>query len=111
MEPDGTRERLAAWLEQLGLVDHLGEAGLPTMTRDAAGRAVWTDPGTGADLSADLGIDLGVGRALAQCFENPAPVDHDGDRKPIDRIAVADRGDPLGIQFVVRRFLTALAAL
>ena len=58
MEPDGTRERLAAWLEQLGLVDHLGEAGLPTMTRDAAGRAVWTDPGTGAELSDDQVAEL-----------------------------------------------------
>ena len=34
----------ADWLESLGLADHLAEAGLPTFTRDAEGRAVWTDP-------------------------------------------------------------------
>jgi hypothetical protein len=37
-------ERLATWLEELGLADQLGEAGLPTFTRDDAGRAVWTEP-------------------------------------------------------------------
>lgn len=37
-------DRLATWLEELGLADHLAEAGLPTFTRDAEGRAVWTDP-------------------------------------------------------------------
>lgn len=37
-------ERLARWLEDLGLAGHLAEAGLPTFTRDAAGRAVWSDP-------------------------------------------------------------------
>jgi hypothetical protein len=44
---EGTRgERLAAWLEGLGLTEHLAEAGLPVLDRDADGRAVWTDPGT-----------------------------------------------------------------
>lgn len=37
-------DRLATWLEGLGLEDHLAEAGLPTFTRDAAGHAVWTEP-------------------------------------------------------------------
>ena len=41
---DSTGERLATWLEGLGLADHLAEAGLPTFTRDAEGRAVWTEP-------------------------------------------------------------------
>lgn len=58
MEPDGTRERLATWLEELGLVDHLAEAGLPTMARDPEGRAVWTDPVTGDELSDDQVADL-----------------------------------------------------
>ncbi len=46
-------ERLAAWLERTGLVEHLAEAGLPTVHRDAAGRAVWVDPGTGGPLADD----------------------------------------------------------
>lgn len=58
MEPDSTRERLAAWLEELGLVDHLADAGLPTMVRDGEGRAVWSDPGTGAELSDDQVVEL-----------------------------------------------------
>ncbi|MBA2954655.1 hypothetical protein GON03_10000 [Nocardioides sp. MAH-18] len=37
-------ERLATWLEDLGLADHLAEAGLPTFARDAEGRAVWSEP-------------------------------------------------------------------
>ena len=45
-------ERLGAWIEGLGLAPHLAEAGLPTLERDAQGRAVWTDPGTGKALSA-----------------------------------------------------------
>lgn len=46
-------ERLGTWIEELGLVGHLAEAGLPTLDRDALGRAVWTDPGTGEVLTAD----------------------------------------------------------
>lgn len=46
-------ERLAAWLEGLGLVDALGAAGLPTLRRDCHGRAAWTDPGTGEPLTLD----------------------------------------------------------
>jgi hypothetical protein len=37
-------DRLADWLEELGLADQLGEAGLPTFTRDASGQAVWSEP-------------------------------------------------------------------
>jgi hypothetical protein len=37
-------DRLATWLEGLGLADHLAEAGLPTFTRDDDGHAVWTEP-------------------------------------------------------------------
>ena len=44
-------ERLATWLEQLGLSAHLATAGLPTFTRDESGRAAWTDPGTGEPLT------------------------------------------------------------
>lgn len=55
---DATGERLAAWLEQLGLVDQLGPAGLPTFERDLAGIARWRDPGTGRPLSADQLADL-----------------------------------------------------
>lgn len=46
-------ERLASWLEELGLVAALGEAGLPTVHRDCHGRAVWADPGTGQPLTRD----------------------------------------------------------
>ena len=44
-------ERLATWLEGLGLESHLGTAGLPTYDRDDQGRARWTDPGTGEPLT------------------------------------------------------------
>jgi hypothetical protein len=37
-------DRLATWLEGLGLADHLAEAGLPTFTRDDDGHADWTEP-------------------------------------------------------------------
>lgn len=46
-------ERLATWLEGLGLAAYLELAHLPRLERDAQGRAVWTDPGTGAQLSTD----------------------------------------------------------
>lgn len=45
--------QLAAWLEELGLAQHLGEAGLPTFERDADGVARWRDPATGLPMSAD----------------------------------------------------------
>ena len=44
-------ERLATWLEGLGLASHLADAGLPGFARDAAGRAVWTDPTTGEAMT------------------------------------------------------------
>lgn len=44
-------EELAAWLEGLGLVAQLAEEGLPTFSRDADGRATWTDPHTGSPLT------------------------------------------------------------
>lgn len=62
-------ERLARWLEDLGLTEHLADAGLPEMTRDAAGRAVWTDPGTGRPMGDD---DLAeVERLLRQDGSEP----------------------------------------
>ncbi|MGB0101138.1 MAG: hypothetical protein WBP61_12740 [Nocardioides sp.] len=47
-------ERLAGWLEGLGLADALSEAGLPTFTRDADGRAVWSEPERVPELDALL---------------------------------------------------------
>jgi hypothetical protein len=43
-------ERLAAWLEELGLAGQLERAGLPTFER-RDGRVRWTDPGTGEPLT------------------------------------------------------------
>ena len=37
-------DRLATWLEELGLAGALAEAGLPTFTRDASGHAAWSEP-------------------------------------------------------------------
>lgn len=51
-------ERLATWIEGLGLAPHLAEAGLPTFHRDPDGRAVWTDPGTGGSLTGEQLDDL-----------------------------------------------------
>ncbi|NYG59275.1 O6-methylguanine-DNA--protein-cysteine methyltransferase [Nocardioides daedukensis] len=50
---DDLAERLAAWLEDLGLESHLAEAGLPSFTRDASGLAQWVDPHTGDPLTAE----------------------------------------------------------
>ncbi|MGA8846148.1 MAG: hypothetical protein WB471_05995 [Nocardioides sp.] len=46
-------ERLATWLDGLGLGPHLHEAGLPTFARDDDGRVVWTDPATQDPLTSD----------------------------------------------------------
>ncbi len=46
-------ERLAAWLEELDLVDQLVAAGLPSLVRDVDGAAVWTDPLTDLPLAED----------------------------------------------------------
>lgn len=48
---DELGERLATWLEGLGLAPHLATAGLPTFDRDPQGHAVWTDPGTGKTMT------------------------------------------------------------
>ena len=53
LPPPDRGERLARWLEGLGLQEHLAAAGLPTFSRDGWGRAAWTDPGTGEPLSED----------------------------------------------------------
>ena len=50
-------DRLATWLESLGLADHLAEAGLPTFTRDADGGAVWSAPDRVAELERLLRSD------------------------------------------------------
>ena len=46
-------QRLAGWLEDLGLESHLATAGLPTYQRDERGLAIWIDPGTGEPLTLD----------------------------------------------------------
>lgn len=50
--------RLATWLEELGLVGHLAEAGLPTFERDADGVVRWRDPATGGPLTPEQIGDL-----------------------------------------------------
>jgi hypothetical protein len=45
-------EQLAAWLEELGLADHLAAAGLPTFVRGPDGSATWTEA-TGEPVPAD----------------------------------------------------------
>lgn len=66
----GPGPRLAAWLEQLGLADQLGPAGLPTFERDLGGAVRWRDPGTGAPLTPDQVADLD--RVLHQDGDEPA---------------------------------------
>ncbi|WP_232676560.1 hypothetical protein [Nocardioides sp. R-C-SC26] len=51
-------ERMASWLEGLGLAEQLATAGLPTFTRDDDGVARWLDPRTGAALDADRLAEL-----------------------------------------------------
>lgn len=46
-------ERIASWLEGLGLAPHLAAVGLPTYERDTQGRALWTDPATGEAMTTD----------------------------------------------------------
>lgn len=48
-----TGDRIADWLDGLGLAEHLGAAGLPTFTRDEQGSAVWTDPSTNEPMTAE----------------------------------------------------------
>lgn len=56
--PEDLAERLASRIERLGLAEQLAAAGLPTLDRAADGRAVWTDPATGAPLTASQLADL-----------------------------------------------------
>ena len=53
MTSDDTAERLATWLGELGLVEHLEESGMLRLARDAEGRAHWHDAGTGEELDAE----------------------------------------------------------
>ena len=55
---EGRGERLATWLEGLGLVPHLSAAGLPMVVRGDGGRAVWTDPATGEELTDERVAEL-----------------------------------------------------
>lgn len=72
---DDLGEQLARRLEDLGLVPYLDEAGLPALTRDTDGRAVWTDPGTGEPLDADqLGQLAGLLRRQGSEPEHAVPV-------------------------------------
>jgi len=51
-------ERLAGWIERLGLEGQLAEAGLPTLSRTAEGRALWIDPRAGTPLTPSQLEDL-----------------------------------------------------
>lgn len=51
-------DRLADWLDGLGLTEHLAEAGLPTVQRNCSGAAVWRDPGTGENLTEQQLLEL-----------------------------------------------------
>ena len=66
---DDTGERLAAWLEGLGLSEQLAAAGLPTY--DRTGDAVhWVEPATGEPLGADRLAELD--RQLRAHGDDPA---------------------------------------
>ena len=62
-------ERLATWLDELGLAEQLGEAGLPTFVRDDDGRALWHD--TDGTALAEERLSLLDG-ALRSQGEDPA---------------------------------------
>lgn len=49
--PERPADRLASWLDGLGLLDSLEDAGLPKMIRGADGRAHWQVRGTGEPLT------------------------------------------------------------
>lgn len=66
---DETGERLASWLEDLGLSDQLGAAGLPTYDRKD-GVVRWREPGTVEPLSAERLADLD--RQLRAQGDDPA---------------------------------------
>lgn len=69
-EPPAGADRLARWLEELGLADQLAAAGLPTFERDADGSVRWQDPRTGSPLTAEQLDDLD--RLLHSDGEEPA---------------------------------------
>jgi hypothetical protein len=50
---DQRGERLAAWLEELGLAEQLERAGLPSFVRRDDGSAHWTEPGTDTPVSCE----------------------------------------------------------
>lgn len=66
----GLGERLASWLEGLGLADQLVAAGLPSYERDAHGAAHWRDPATGEQLGTDRLVELD--HQLRSVGEDPA---------------------------------------
>ncbi|TIC89027.1 hypothetical protein E8D34_00450 [Nocardioides sp. GY 10113] len=65
-----TGERLAAWLEELGLAEYLAGAGLPTFERDLGGVARWRDPATGEPLTTEQLAELD--RVLHSEGDDPA---------------------------------------
>ena len=70
MSAERPADRLAAWLEGLGLADQLAAAGLPTYVRDAAGSAHWRDTATGEPLDDERLAELD--RALRAVGDDPA---------------------------------------
>lgn len=66
---DDLGERLATWLEGLGLSDQLAAAGLPTYDR-ADGVVTWREPGTSEPLDAERLADLD--RQLRAQGDDPA---------------------------------------
>ncbi|MBS44120.1 MAG: hypothetical protein CMH83_13340 [Nocardioides sp.] len=58
MVDDDPGRRLADWLDGLGLLPFLDEAGLPTVERTADGTATWRDPLTDAVLSDAEVVDV-----------------------------------------------------
>ncbi|QIK77137.1 hypothetical protein [Nocardioides piscis] len=70
MDADDNGERLAQWIEALGLTEQLGEAGLPSFVRDPGGRPQWSDPRTGEPLTREQLAELD--RVLHQEGTEPA---------------------------------------
>lgn len=66
---DDTGERLASWLEELGLSDQLAAAGLPTYDRKD-GVVRWREPGTVEPLAPDRVAELD--RQLRTMGDDPA---------------------------------------
>ena len=69
-------ERLALWLERLGLADQLAAARLPTFERDGAGLAHWRDHATGEPVSEERLVELdGVLRSVGDDPAHAVPVE------------------------------------